>query len=233
MDATLEYANLTYEASFDAPLFDLPNHRGRLLSSLYESLEPVCPIQGSDMKILNGPSVADYGINISLFGGMASIKITTVEISITFDRLEDSEQIGTFKKCTFLTEKSTSDVFAKPLSYLSGVNSEIYISLKDGEDAGRFITQATDFRTFDLGKFNEAKQRSDLSLDLETEEWRAMFRSYRDFRKPSSFTIWSAVTFLDNEINNTSEKRFVHAEKLISQVFDAMGLNVLNPIMGE
>ena len=234
MDATLENADLTYETVFSAPLFDLSSHQAKLLKSLYENIEPVCHIEAGDIQVLSGASLADNGIRIDLFDGMASIKITTEKLSITFDGLQKKEDIEICRKCTIHTENAISRVLPGFQEMFTTIQLILSMRLEEGKNAGHYITQiARPGIPFDMGKFSKADQYFDLGFDLDdaTEKWDASISCWRD--ESSSFTFRSYVNFLNNGTMNTAEEKFRHVEGLIAKFFSVMKLNVSKPVWGE
>ena len=236
MDATLENADLTYETVFSAPLFDLSSHQAKLLKSLYENIEPVCRIGASDIQVLSGASLADNGIRIDLFDGMASIKITTEKLSITFDGLQKKEDIEICRKCTIHTENAISRVLPGFQKRFTTIRLTLSMRLEGEKNAGHYITQiARPGIPFDMGKFSKADQYFDLDFDLDdaTEKWNASISCRRDYVESSSLIFRSYVGFLENGTMNTAEKKFSHVEGLIAKFFSVMKLNVSKPVWGE
>ena len=56
---SLEWMNVTYDAEFASPAFDLPTNNTSVLRAIYETFLPRFPINSRDMDVTGGNVLSD------------------------------------------------------------------------------------------------------------------------------------------------------------------------------
>ena len=93
-NATVQRLDLTYEATFAAPSFDLVQTGAQLLRSLHNSLHPRFSISPSDMHALGGTKISDVRCLISVFAGNGHIEVAADRLAMTFNNIRTSADLA-------------------------------------------------------------------------------------------------------------------------------------------
>lgn len=69
MKIQAERLDITYDAVFVQPAFDLPQKIHGLAKSVYDGLKPRFPLDMADFQGLPGTTLGDLGLKVTMFGG--------------------------------------------------------------------------------------------------------------------------------------------------------------------
>ena len=122
MKASLEWIEMTQEADFSDPLFDLPGRNTEVLKALHRSIHPRFPLRSSDMQALGGNTLSDVSVRLTMFEGHGTISVTAETFSGYFRGLKRDEDIGVCNECITLASQGLAS--AMPENRVSAVATQ-------------------------------------------------------------------------------------------------------------
>ena len=122
MKASLEWIEMTQEADFSDPLFDLPGRNTEVLKALHRSIHPRFPLRSSDMQALGGNTLSDVSVRLTMFEGHGTISVTAEKFSGYFRGLKRDEDIGVCNECITLASQGLAS--AMPENRVSAVATQ-------------------------------------------------------------------------------------------------------------
>ena len=93
------WLDISYEAIFRIPLFELARKNADVLKILHRHLTPYASINSSDMHALGGGALSDLKVRISLFRGNGILEITADKFSAIFKNAVGQKDIDLIKNC--------------------------------------------------------------------------------------------------------------------------------------
>lgn len=236
MEAIVEWMDLEYEADFSIPLFDLPVRNTEILRSFHEGISPWCPIRPADMQIFHGERLSEIRIRIALFGGNGVIDMTADSLSISFNNMQIENQAAICKECISLSEHALGRVFSDLAVDTVTLNPTLFLRLGGGSVSARsHLTQvAGSDISIDLSGFGGAICYPCVNLEIESDDkhWNADFHAYGKWGTDPSMITSCRVMYDENGVVQGLEDRLRHVERLLASLFNGIGLEVHNPLLG-
>ena len=122
MKASLEWIEMTQEADFSDPLFDLPGRDTEVLKALHRFIHPRFPLSSSDMQALGGNTLSDVSVRLTMLEGYGTISVTAEKFSGYFRGLTRDEHIGVCNECITLASQGLAS--AMPENRISTVATQ-------------------------------------------------------------------------------------------------------------
>ena len=135
MKASLEWIEMTQEADFSDPLFDLPGRNAEVLKALHRFIHPRFPLRSSDMQALGGNTLSDVSVRLTMFEGHGTISVTAEKFSGYFRGLKRDEDIGVCNECITLASQGLAS--AMPENRVSAVATQAISWAPTGRWHGR------------------------------------------------------------------------------------------------
>ena len=193
MDVSVKGLNLSYQADFESPAFDVLGQPLVVLKSLRETVGHRFSIGSADMHVYSGTAVSDIRIHIDMFGGHASIDVTADSLSMECRNLQNTLDLDMVVQCI---RSSTGAIRATfPSLDFRSTTIRMAGTLK-ANDRSRSAadhlakTVETPLR-LDLSEFAEATQTPGIRVDVESvsEEWIGSFDVQRSWGDRFAFFI--------------------------------------------
>ena len=184
MDVSVKGLDLSYEANFESPAFDVLGQPLVVLKSLHETVGHRFSIGSADMRVYSGTAVSDIRIHIDMFGGHASIDVTADGLSVECRDLRDTRDLDMVSRCIELAAEAIDTTFPS----LDFRSTTIHmVGTLDANDRSRSAADhlAKTVRAplrLDLSEFGEVTQTPGIRVDIESaleKKWRGSF----DIRK--------------------------------------------------
>ena len=228
MKANVECIDVTYDAKFATPAFDLPSNNTSVLKAFYETIHPRFRINTRDMHIAGGNLPSDVHVRITLFNGNGTIDISVDRMALVFNDLKTKEDLTICKDCISLSEEALQKSLSNVPVRTVVIEPMLFLELNgEREDASNYLSrlQASNIQ-LDLSEFGSAVQHPEVNLEVENSEerWRAFLHAYRDRTKPSSLILSCQAIYRAGGRVRGLENRANHLEQLLKAFLDSVGL---------
>lgn len=228
MEAIFRQADLTYEANFSVPSFDLPGLGTALLRSLYEHINPLSPINTADMHVLGGSSLSDVRVQVAVFNGHGLIDVRPDGLSINFRGLQDPGHFATCMNCISLSEEATRRTLPDFEVDAVALRPTLFLELDDKTKraSSHLATVTGAVAPLDLEEFGNPAQHPGMNLEIENTEqgWNAIFNAYRDSREEASLIVSCYARYSEHGAIRGLEQRADHLERLLGTLLRGIGL---------
>ncbi len=191
---------MTYEAEFLHPLFDLPSHNIELLKSFYQSIHPQFPLRTTDLHVFGGSALSDVCVRVAMLGGHGTIEMTAERLSIRINGITDEQELATCNRCIMLATQALKGTLPDVVTKTVAARTTRSLSLGDGSmTASDFLQQTVtpgiDMKLTDLGN---AVQSPCVNIEVQNndEDWRAVLHAHTNAIERSSVIVscWTAVS---------------------------------------
>lgn len=230
MEAIFRQADLTYEANFSMPSFDLPGLGTALLKSLYENINPLSPINTADMHVLGGSSLSDVRVQVAAFNGHGLIEVRPDGLSINFRGLQESGDFATCMNCISLSEEVTRRTLPDFEVDAVALRPTLFLELdeKAKSASSHLATAAGAVAPLNLEEFGNPTQYPGMNLEVENtgQGWNAIFNAYRDRRGDSLLIVSCYARYSEHGAIRGLEQRASHMARLIRTLLHGIGLEV-------
>ncbi len=227
---SLEWMNVTYDAEFASPAFDLPTNNTSVLSAIYETFLPQFRINSRDMDVTGGNVLSDVHVRASLFNGNGSIDISADKMSLVFNNLRTENELLTCQRCVLLGEEVLNKSLPAVRIGMVAIKPTLFLEL-DGEDKdiGDHLAQlSAPSIQLDLDEFGSAVQYPGLNVEVSNpqERWDALFHAFRDRMKPSSLILNCQAIYQEDGAVRGLGNRVDHLKRLLRAFFDSAELEL-------
>ena len=233
MKTSLEWIEMTQEAEFSVPLFDLPGRNTEVLKALHRFIHPRFPLRSSDMQVLGGNALSDVRVQLTMFEGYATIGVTAEKLAGHFRGLRGDEHIGVCNECITLASRGLAS--AMPENRVSVVSSQAIFGLRLGDGS-------VDVRSYLKEVVNPGVELSLSSLDQTTvtpginlevhdanDGWKAVLHGYDNAASPSLITISIWLAYLESFDARPQEERTGRVIQLRTALLGGLGLEGPTP----
>ena len=93
MKTSLEWIEMSQEADFSVPLFDVPGRNTEVPGALHRFIHPRFPLRSGDMQTIAGNALSDVRVHLAMFGGHGTIRVNAEKSSGCFRELREDEDI--------------------------------------------------------------------------------------------------------------------------------------------
>ena len=198
MDVSIKELDLTYEANFVSPAFDVLGQPLVVLKSLHESVGRRFSIGSANMHVYSGTAISDVRIHIDMLSGYASIDVTADSLSVACRNLRNTLDLDMVVQCI------TSAAEAIGVSFPSLDFRSTTIRMVGALDANDRSRSAADHLAkavgaplrLDLSEFAEVIHTPGIHLDIEStsEGWRGSFDIQKLWSEDFSYFISGLVS---------------------------------------
>lgn len=230
MKASLNKLDLTYEALFSAPAFDLPARNTTLLKALYENFHPEVHIESNDMHVVGGSKLSEVRVGVTLSGGRVRIDVAADKFSLEFSGLQSSADIGMCKSCIQWSEQAVKSVLPDIVFEIILIRPLLFFELDGGVGSSKeHLAQVAGYLAqFDLSGFSGADLQPKIDINVENteENWFAMMNAWPTVGQSATLNVSCFVRYsaggtihgLDNQAN--------HIQNLIEMFLSGIGLEI-------
>ena len=227
---SLEWMNVTYDAEFASPAFDLSTNNTSVLRAIYETFLPQFRINSRDMHVTGGNVLSDVHVRASLFNGNGSIDISADKMSLVFNNLRTENEFLTCQRCVLLGEEVLKKSLPAARIGMVAIKPTLFLELDGGDkDVGAHLAQsAVPSIQLDLGEFGSAIQYPGLNVEVGNpqERWDALFHAFRDRMKPSSLILNCQAIYQEDGAVRGLENRVHHLKRLLWAFLDSAKLEL-------
>ena len=231
-NATVQQLDLTYEATFAAPSFDLVQTGAQLLRSLHNSPHPRFRISPSDMHALGGTKISDVRCLISLFAGNGHIEVAADRLAMTFNNIRASADLAICKDCMTIVQEVVTQALRDTSILNASLKPTLFVRLdSENTTATACLSRIVGSRIeAGLGRLGNAIQYPRVSLEVgSTEErWYSSFSAYRNIEIESCFGATGYASYPETGYLQGIDHQIDHLKQLLSVFFSAMNLKVKN-----
>lgn len=232
MEATVERIDLTYEAAFGAPTFDLPLRGSALLKSLYEAIHPRYPIPLTHMQIFGGNAMSDVRVRITLFNGNGSIDVTADKMFLNFSDVRGKDGIDICKDCILSSERALTKVLPELNVRFVTIRPTLLVNVgAEGDQEVGFLSDLRgDRASIDLSEFEGASQHKGVNLSIKNAKagWSVIFHTFHNQAAVKSFVISCHAQYEEYGDIRGLENREHHLRMLLGKFTDGIGLEFPN-----
>lgn len=220
------WLDISYEASFRNPVFELARENVEVLKIFHRHLSPRYLISSNDMQAMGGNALSDLKARITLFRGNGVLEITADKFSAVFKNALEKD-IETIKDCvtsglTAMTEWSPDLTYKEEVIRLAA-----FLSIKEGSDARddflhNLIGNKAVFRAEDFGA---SKVHSGLKAEFENPgDWMIGFDVYRSWASNDMLIVNCNAIYQDSSALPTFEDKTAHTGKIFNDFLAKIGL---------
>lgn len=222
------WIDVTYEAAFSAPLFDLPTRNVAILKAFHETISPRFAISLNDLQVTGGATLGDVRARVVVFGGNGIFDIFVEKFAAAFTNLRTQSDIEIVKDCMLLANHAMRSVLPT-VSYREVIlTSTLFLNLQGPENA------ATEFldsfpsanRLTAAGLAQGTEVHYGLLADFEnsSEAWRVTVRMERSYADQRILIIIARASYGMGGTLQTFSDQAAHLEGVLEAVFKATNL---------
>ena len=230
MKTTLEWMELTYDADFSVPPFDLPARATDLLKSLHQFIHPRFPIRTPDMHVFGGTALSDVCVRVTLFGGNGTIDVTADRLSTRFTGLRQHQELDICNQCIALAEQPLRTTLPDVAIGLVSIRPTLTLRLGDeSADAREYMRGVVKPAVhMDLDGLGAAALHPCINLEVQNddERWRAVLHAYPSGVERSSVVIACSIFYAESPDPSSREERNDRLWRLIAALLRGLDLEI-------
>ena len=147
MHTSLEWVDLSYQAQFAVPAFDLHVRAPDLLRAAHERLGRQFSIRQSDMQIRDRTNISDVLVSIALGNWDGKVDVKPQGLSIELENIADWNELPECQNCIVLIEQIVRETLSISGSNDFVVNVHIMFDIRDKDKkASNFIASQMSFK---------------------------------------------------------------------------------------
>lgn len=227
MRFTTRWMEVTYEAFFAGPVFELPAGQVALLRAFYEAVSPRFAVGLNDLQVAGGASIGDVRARMVLFGGNAVFEISPEKFTAIFSALRTESDITVAKDCISLVNQALVSTFSAA-SYREWVLSPTaYLELQGSDTAAiEFLDRYAGRKDPQLRAAKGGKVHYGLLADIENpgEKSRTNVRIERLFSQQRILLISLRSIFQRDSTFQAFEDQAAYVESVANSVLKDIGL---------
>ena len=222
------WLDISYEAIFRNPLFELVRGNIDAFKIFHRHLTPHTSISSSDMQSMSGSALSDLKTRISLFRGNGILEITVDKFTAIFKNAVGQGDIDLIKKCVGSGVAAMTE-WLPDLAYREETIRVVAFLALQGEENSRdkFLHDLIGSKvTICADDFGAAKIHTGLKADLENsaDKWRATFDvSHSWVHTDLLVVIYNAIYDEGGALTNFEDKTN-HAQKIYNDFLAKIGL---------
>ena len=230
MNSVLEWMELTYEAEFSSPSFDLPGSQPALMRSLYHSFHSVFPLRIGDLHAFGGTALSDVSVRVTLLGGDGTIDVTADRFSARFVGMTRPQDLETCHRCIALAEQALAGTLSDVSIHLVSIRPILTLRLGgESVDARDYLRRlVTPGVGLDLEGLGAVALHPCVNLELENvdERWQAVLHAYPSAFNNSSVVAACSIVYTESPEPRTAEERNGRLWRLIAVLLTGLGLDL-------
>lgn len=213
------WLDISYEASFRNPVFELARENVEVLKIFHQHLTPHYSVSSSDMQAIGGNALSDLKARINLFRGNGVLEVTADKFSATFKNALWKD-VETIKDCVGKGLAATTE-WSPDLAYGEQViRLAAFLNLMGEADArDNFLHNLIGSKmTLRADDFGASKIYPGLKVEFENscDKWMVGFDVYRSWVKNEILIVNCSAFYRENGALTTFEDKAIHAEKLFA-----------------
>lgn len=223
------WLDISYEANFLIPAFDLAKESVSVLNALYRHLAPRYTPRSSDMQVVGGSLLSDLKARITLFGGLGVLEVTADKFSASFTNAVGTD-IETIKDCVAAALAAMAE-WSPDLSYREeSIRATVFLNIMDGADArdnflnnlvgGKAAIQPEDFGAT---RVYPGMKVECVNLD---DKWTVGFDVYRSWAIGEMLVANCNAIYQQGTPLTTFEEKAAHAGKMFTDFLAHVGLEL-------
>ena len=233
MKTSLEWMEMTYEAEFSVPLFDLPGRNTELLKCLHRFIHPRFPLRTTDMHAFGGNALSDVCVRLTMFGGSGTIEVTADKLSIRFTGLRQEQDVNICNECIALAEQALRSALPDVVVRIVTIRPTLSLRLGDGSmDARNYLRRVVKPGVdLELNGLGNAALCPCINLEVENEEegWRAVLHAYDNAVDKSSIIASCWIVYFDSPEERPKEERTDRLQRLVTVLLRGLELETPTP----
>ena len=226
------WLDISYEAIFQDPLFELARKNVDVLKIFHRHLTPRYSISPSDMQAMGGSALSDLKARISLFRGNGILEITVDKFSAVFKNAVGQKDIDTIKDCVGSGLAAIAE-WSPALAYREETISQThFLSLKGADDRNSFLHNLIGSKmAFCADDFGASKIYTGLKAELENsgDKWIVRFDISRSWDINDMLIVNCNATYKEGGKLATFEDKTAHAGKIANDFLAKIGLVPQDP----
>ena len=233
MKTNLEWIEMTQEADFSSPLFDLPERNTELLKALHRFIHPRFPLRSSDMQALGGNTLSDRSVHLTMLEGHGTISVTTEKFSGYFRGLTRDEDIGVCNECITLAGQGLAS--AMPENRVSAVATRAIFGLQLGDgtvDARSYLREVVKPGVeLNLNGLGNTTVTPCINLEVHDTNngWKAVLHGYDNAVSGSSVIVSIWLAYPESLDDRPQEERTSRVIQLRTALLRALSLEGPTP----
>ena len=233
MKTTLDWMELTQEADFSVPLFDLPGRNTEVLQSLHRSIHPRYALRSADMQAFGGTALSEVSVRLNMFEGRGTIAVTADKLSAHFRDLAQDDDIRVCNECSTLAAEGLRG--AMPDVEIAGVATRTTLGLRldDGSvNARSYLAEVVKPSVnIDLRGFGNARVIPCINLEVHNadEDWKAVLHAYDNASVTSAMIVSIWLAYPGSLDDHPQEERTDRVLQLRTALLQGMGLETPTP----
>lgn len=234
MKAGLDWMEMSYEAEFSVPLFDLPGRNTELLKSLHRFIHPRFPLRATDLHAFGGNALSDVRIRVTMFGGNGTIEVTAEKLSIRFNNLRSEQDVNICNECIAMAEQALRSALPEVVFAIVTVRPTLSLRLGDGSIDTRYFLRRVVKPGIDMeltGLGNAALYPCiNLEVENEDEGWRAVLHAYDNAVDKSSIIASCWMAYPDSPDEHPYGERTDRLLRLLGALLRGLDIEMIpNP----
>lgn len=225
------WLDITYEANFLTPAFDLAKGSVDVLNTLYRHLTPRYTPLSSDMQVVGGNLLSDLKARITLFRGLGVLEVTADKFSASFTNAVGND-IETIKDCV-ATGLAAMAEWSPDLSYREeSIRLSAFLKIMGGAAArDDFLNNLSGGKAaFQPEDFGASTVYSGMKIEFENPEdkWKVGFDVYRSWADSEMLVVSCNAIYQPGAVFATFEDKATHAGKVVADFLAKIGLESQN-----
>jgi len=222
--------DVTYEAVFATPAFDLASRNVSALRALYEAISPRFPISMQNLQASGGTSVADLRVRATLFNGHGVLEISAERLSAVFTQLRSRSDTEIAKDCVRLAQAALRTALPDTRNREENINCVAYLELvNDSQSANDYLDNLmSKQKIIRPGSFNASDVHYGLSAEIRDSAagWKTSLRVDAARFDPRILIINCHTTYPAEGTLRSFEDQAGHVEKILETATRELGLEM-------
>ncbi len=231
MKASIDWMELTYDAEFSVPLFDLATYNVEILRSLHQQIHPLFPLRAKDLHAFGGNALSDVRVRATVLEGNGTVEVSAERVSLRLGGLRGVQDIAVGKDCFKRVEKALRTVL--PKVEIAGVTARSSLSLQlgDGSVVARdFLRQVVHSGiVVDLTGLGNAVLCPCINLEVRNEDegWRAVLHAYDNTVVQSSIIASCSITNRFRPDRHPYEEDIDRLRRLLQALLEGLDIKMV------
>ena len=225
MTAAIEGADVTYEASFLRPVFDLRTKLPAVFESYYGNVGSFVSLE--HMRMYDGEAVADVRGTISMFGGNGVVELNATKLTATFRQLQNERDFRACADCISSAKKALGDGVPNAVIRITTWALTLDLSC-DSVNASDCIYRIVNLDRHSLRDFGQPALSPRLNFDLRNDDegWESQFIISPNVLDQSKLFAGCAVQFEEKKASRTLTEQSDHVRALTSTLLGRVGVDI-------
>ena len=220
--------DLTFELHFAVPLFDLPEHRAKLLKALHETLKGPFAFDTDDVELSQGNTLSEFRVTVSVLSGRAAIDVLPESLSMSFSALPRMAALHPSRRVTDSAYQAVTDSVGDAEVSLTSIRVFMRVDLEQEYSAQDHLNGVCESRLFDFSGLGEALQYHEIKFYMRDEDdsWRISCHAHGDLEHESRLNVSIFAIYDEDGAIDGLEEQTNHLERVVADLFPQIGVNM-------